>query len=74
MQNLPDVDALGERVIEPPGLFVPMFDVPFNRPIPTMCSLLIRRDALLRVGVMDEAFKAMQIHLQSTLSTMSAHV
>lgn len=46
-------------LVEPPALFVPMFEAPVDRPVPTMCSLLIRREALVRAGGMDDSFRAL---------------
>ena len=58
-QPLPQPVAPAGTVVAPPELFAPMFGVMDDRPIPTMCSLLVRRDSLLALGGFDDDFRDM---------------
>ena len=57
VMRLPDVAPL--TVIEPPALFAGMYAKPGAWRVPAMCSLLVSRRALLRIGGLDDSFRGL---------------
>jgi hypothetical protein len=55
LMSLPDV--VTDTVVEPPALFAAMYAIPGGWRIPAMCSLLLARRALLRIGGLDDSFR-----------------
>ena len=52
-------DAQPHTVIDPPKLLAAMYADPGAWRIPAMCSLLITRRALMRIGGLDDQFRGL---------------
>jgi hypothetical protein len=57
LMSLPD--AVPHTVVEPPALLAQMYANPGAWRIPAMCSLLISRRGLLRIGGLDDSFRGL---------------
>lgn len=57
LMSLPD--ATPHTVIEPPALLAAMYAVPGAWRIPAMCSVLMTRRGLLRIGGLDDEFRGL---------------
>jgi hypothetical protein len=52
-------NVVPHTVIEPPTLFAAMYGVPGAWRVPAICSLLITRSGLLRIGGLDDRFRGL---------------
>jgi GT2 family glycosyltransferase len=55
--SLPEVAP--ERIVEPPDLFAAIYGQPGGWRVPAMCSLVVRREALIALGGMEVEFRGL---------------